>query len=214
MCWWEPFLLLRRLTVPTCSHRDRMKSALQTYSSLPAHYSPHRWTSLESYVLSKAIDIYSLSGIDKDKQWITIALSCLKSYSGGGGSEGESLIPHADSATYITNLVGSLKTVVDKLSERSSSCSPGLIHFLTRSADSAFTYSEHPALTIRLLDTTAEPAEDDDGSFIHVSVLNLLPCVSPRFTLGGLLFDGSHKGTSCKRNLFEPVWSRFRKASI
>ncbi|KAH9005086.1 hypothetical protein EDB86DRAFT_3061943 [Lactarius hatsudake] len=141
-------------------HRDRLKSALQTYSSLPAHYSPHRWTSLESYVLSQAVDIYALSGIDKDKQWVTIALSYLKSHSGGGGSEGESLIPHADSTTYITNLVGSLKAVVDKLSE-------------------PFTYSEHPALTIRLLGETAEPAEDEDGSFLHVSVLNSLPCALP-----------------------------------
>ncbi|KAH9063497.1 trafficking protein particle complex subunit 10 [Lactarius vividus] len=141
-------------------HRDRLKSALQTYSSLPAHYSPHRWTSLESYVLSQAVDIYALSGIDKDKQWVTIALSYLKSYSGGGGSEGESLIPHADSTTYITNLVGSLKAVVDKLSE-------------------PFTYSEHPALTIRLLGETAEPAEDEDGTFLHVSVLNSLPCALP-----------------------------------
>ncbi|KAI9446516.1 trafficking protein particle complex subunit 10 [Lactarius indigo] len=141
-------------------HRDRLKSALQTYSSLPAHYSPHRWTSLESYVLSQAVDIYALSGIDKDKQWVTIALSYLKSYSGGGGSEGESLIPHADSTTYITNLVGSLKAVVDKLSE-------------------PFTYSEHPALTIRLLGATAEPAEDEDGCFLHVSVHNSLPCALP-----------------------------------
>ncbi|KAH9048160.1 trafficking protein particle complex subunit 10 [Lactarius hengduanensis] len=141
-------------------HRDRLKSALQTYSSLPAHYSPHRWTSLESYVLSQAVDIYALSGIDKDKQWVTIALSYLKSYSGGGGSEGESLIPHADSTTYITNLVGSLKAVVDKLSE-------------------PFTHSEHPVLNIRLLGETAEPAEDEDGSFLHVSVLNSLPCALP-----------------------------------
>lgn len=131
MCWWEPFLLLPHLTVPVCSHRDRLKSALQTYSSLPAHYSPHRWISLESYVISQAIDIYALSGIDKDKQWVTIALNCLKSYSSGGGSEGESLIPHADSRTFITDLVNSLKEVVDQLSERSSSCSPGPIHFLT-----------------------------------------------------------------------------------
>ena len=200
MCWWEPFLLLPRLTVPTCSHRDRLKSALQTYSSLPAHYSPHRWTSLESYVLSKAIDIYALSGIDKDKQWIAIALSCLKSYSGGGGSEGESLIPHADSTTYITNLVSSLKAVVDKLSERSLSLFSWLDLLSYRSADSAFVYSEHPALTIRLPGTTAEPAEDEDGFSLQISVINSLPCVSPRFTLGGVLSDGSHKGTSCKRN--------------
>ena len=131
MCWWEPFPFLPHLTVPACSHRDRLKSALQTYSSLPAHYSPHRWTSLESYVLSQAIDIYALSGIDKDKQWVLIALNCLKSYSGGGGSEGESLIPHVDSTTFITSLVGSLKAVVDKLSERPSLCSPGPIRFLT-----------------------------------------------------------------------------------
>jgi hypothetical protein len=141
-------------------HRDRLKSALQTYSSLPAHYSPHRWTSLESYVLSQAIDIYALSGIDKDKQWVSIALNCLKSYSGGGGSEGESLVLHADSTTYITNLVSSLKVVVDTLSE-------------------PFTYSEHPALTIRLLSATAEPAKDEDGCFLHVSVLNSLPCALP-----------------------------------
>lgn len=139
-------------------HRDRLKSALQTYSSLPAHYSPNKWTSLESYMLSQAIDVYALSGIDKDKQWITIALNYLKCYS--GGSEGESLIQHVDRTTYITDLVGSLKEVIDKLSE-------------------PFTYSEHPALTIRLLDATAEPAEDEDGSFLQVSLLNSLPCALP-----------------------------------
>jgi hypothetical protein len=81
--------------------------------------------------MSQAIDIYALSGIDKDKQWVTIALNCLKSYSCGGGSEGESLILHADSTTFITNLVDSLEEVVDQLSERSSCCSPGPIRFLT-----------------------------------------------------------------------------------
>ncbi len=144
-----------RLTVPTYSHRDRFKSALQTYSSLPAHYSPHRWTSLESYMLSQAIDIYSWSGIDRDKQWITIALSYLKSYS-GGGSKGEPLIAHMDSSTYITDLVDTLKAVVGRLSERLSPCSFGPVRFLISSADSAFTYSEHPAITIRLLDATNE----------------------------------------------------------
>ncbi|KAH9079351.1 trafficking protein particle complex subunit 10 [Lactarius deliciosus] len=174
-------------------HRDRLKSALQTYSSLPAHYSPHRWTSLESYVLSQAVDIYALSGIDKDKQWVTIALSYLKSYSGGGGSEGESLIPHADSTTYITNLVGSLKAVVDKLSE-------------------PFTYSEHPALTIRLLGETAEPAEDEDGSFLHVSVLNSLPCALPAneicLTLSGR--DSERLRFSAQVTSLEPGSSTFK----
>lgn len=131
MCWWETLLLLLYLTITSCSHRDRLKSALQTYSSLPAHYSPHRWTSLESYVLSQAFDIYALSGIDKDKQWVSIALNYLKSFSGGGGSEGESLVSNVDSTTYITNLVSSLKAVVDTLNERWFSCSLGSIPNLT-----------------------------------------------------------------------------------
>jgi hypothetical protein len=114
---------------PTSSHRDRLTSALQTYSSLPAHYAPHQWTSLESYMLSQAIDVYSLVSTARDKQWVNIVLAYLKLYS--GGSNHELLTHQTDSTAYITNVVDSLKTVVDTLSERSLSFVPGLIGSLT-----------------------------------------------------------------------------------
>ena len=104
------------LTSPILSHRGRLTSSLQTYSSLPAHYAPHNWTSLESYMLSQAINVYALAGTNKDKQWINIVLKYLKLWS--NGSIGELLTRQDDSATYITNLVESLKVSVDKLSER------------------------------------------------------------------------------------------------
>ena len=108
--------LCPHLIVPILSHRGRLTSSLQTYSSLPAHYAPHNWTSLESYMLSQAINVYALAGTNRDKQWIHIALKYLKLWS--NGSIDELLTRQNDNATYITNLVGSLKVSVDKLSER------------------------------------------------------------------------------------------------
>ena len=100
----------------TPSHRGHLASSLQTYSSLPAHYAPHNWTSLESYTLSQAINVYALAGTNKDQQWVNIVLKYLKLWS--SGSIGESLTRQDDIPAYITNLVESLKLAVDKLSER------------------------------------------------------------------------------------------------
>ncbi|KAI0256634.1 trafficking protein particle complex subunit 10 [Lactifluus subvellereus] len=147
-------------------HRDRLTSALQTYSSLPAHYAPHQWTSLESYMLSQANDVYSLVNTAKDKQWVNIVLAYLKLYS--GSSNHEPLTHQADSTAYITDIVDSLKTVVDSLNE-------------------PFSYPEHPALSIRVLDTTAALAEDEDGSFLNVSLLNSLPCPLPATEISVIL---------------------------
>jgi hypothetical protein len=44
--------------------------------------------------------------------------------------------------------------------------------------DSALSHAEHPALSVRVSDTTVVSAEDEDGYFLRVSVHNSLPCVS------------------------------------
>ena len=67
-------------------------------------------------MLSQAINVYALAGTNRDKQWINIVLKYLKLWS--NGSISESLTCQDDNATYITNLVESLKVSVDKLSER------------------------------------------------------------------------------------------------
>ncbi|KAH9966604.1 trafficking protein particle complex subunit 10 [Russula dissimulans] len=139
-------------------YRGRLAPALQTYSSLPAHYGPHKWTSLESYMLSQAINVYTLAGTAKDKQWVNIVLTYLKLFPRGPNDESSTL--QEDNTSYVTSLVDSLKAVVDTLSE-------------------PFSYPEHPALSVRVLDTTTVHAEDEDGSFLNVSVLNSLPCPLP-----------------------------------
>jgi hypothetical protein len=68
-------------------------------------------------MLSQALNVYALAGTDRNKQWINIALSYLKVC--GSGPNDELLTHQEDSATYITNLVDSLKAAVDQLSERS-----------------------------------------------------------------------------------------------
>ena len=68
-------------------------------------------------MLSQALNVYALAGTDRNKQWINIALSYLKVCESGPNNE---LLTHQeDSATYVTNLVDSLKAAVDQLSERS-----------------------------------------------------------------------------------------------
>lgn len=67
-------------------------------------------------MLSQALNVYALAGTDRKKQWINIALSYLKVCE---SSPNDELTHQEDSATYITNLVDSLKAAVDQLSERS-----------------------------------------------------------------------------------------------
>ena len=67
-------------------------------------------------MLSQALNVHVLAGTNRDKQWVNIALSYLKVCE--MGRSGELLTRQEDSATYITNLVDSLKAAVDRLSER------------------------------------------------------------------------------------------------
>jgi hypothetical protein len=69
-------------------------------------------------MLSQALNVYAFADTDRNKQWINIVLSYLKVCESGPNDE---LLTHQeDSATYVTNLVDSLKAAVDQLSERSS----------------------------------------------------------------------------------------------
>ncbi|KAI0319372.1 trafficking protein particle complex subunit 10 [Amylostereum chailletii] len=139
-------------------HRGRLATAFQTYSSLPAHYGPHDWISLESYMLSQAIDTHSRIGGTKDKQWLILALSFLKTHIDGTGRD--LVMAEDDRSAYVHNIVDSLKTAAEEL-------------------DSDFTHSEHSALSFRIPNSNARPAEDEDGCYLDVLVHNHLPCELP-----------------------------------
>ncbi|KAA1469549.1 hypothetical protein DENSPDRAFT_857972 [Dentipellis sp. KUC8613] len=139
-------------------HRGRLSTALQTFSSLPAHYGPHKWTSLESYMLCQAIETYARGDMSKDQQWANIALSFLKSFVGDLGKD--LLMQEEDKTAYVTRIVDALKTVLDTL-------------------ETDIIRTDHPALSIRIPERNARLADTQDGSYLDVSLRNRLPCDLP-----------------------------------
>ncbi|KAF8652735.1 hypothetical protein AX16_004233 [Volvariella volvacea WC 439] len=135
-------------------HRSRLASALTTYSSLPAHYAPHMWTSLESFMLSRALDTHALMSKPKDTEWIHILLSYIKTYV---DCEGTDMLLHGqDRVDYLSGLL-----------EQLISAAAALEHDLP--------YPDHPMLSI-LVSSTARLAESVDGCYLEATVLNHLPC--------------------------------------
>ncbi|KAJ7470648.1 trafficking protein particle complex subunit 10 [Mycena latifolia] len=138
-------------------HRGRLAAALTTYTSLPAHYAPHMWTSLESLMLSLALDTHAQLDKSKDREWIHILLSFLKTYVDTVGLD--LLIHEEDSAEYISRLVLEMRHSATAL-------------------ESDLSHPEHPAMTMQV-SPTAKPAGDKDGSFLDVIIHNHLPCAVP-----------------------------------
>lgn len=164
------------------SHRGQLSVALQTFTSLPAHYAPHKWTSLESYMLSQAIDTHSTLGSSKDQQWINNALSFLRTYVDDRGRE--LLMQEDDKVAYVTRIVEWLGSAVADL-ETGMSFDIHLSGIYVVSTLCScqrivldMTYSEHPALSVKLSGSDAKLSETEDGSYLEVTVHNRLPCVS------------------------------------
>ncbi|KDQ60741.1 hypothetical protein JAAARDRAFT_172897 [Jaapia argillacea MUCL 33604] len=139
-------------------HRGRLSTALQTYKSLPAHYAPHQWSSLLSFMLSQAIDIHSHLANPTDREWITILLAFLQTYVDGLGSD--MLIPEDDKDAYVSGLVLSLKTAAETL-------------------DADFPHDDHHAISLILSSHDAALAETKDGSYLEIDVRNHLSCPIP-----------------------------------
>ncbi|KAJ7156089.1 trafficking protein particle complex subunit 10 [Mycena crocata] len=138
-------------------HRGRLAAALTTYTSLPAHYAPHMWTSLESLMLSLALDTHASLDKSKDREWIHILLSFLKTYVDTVGLD--LLMHEEDSEEYISRLVQAMRESATQL-------------------DSDLSHPEHPAMSIQV-SGTAKPAGNKDGSFLDVVIHNHLPCAVP-----------------------------------
>ncbi|EIW60047.1 uncharacterized protein TRAVEDRAFT_164477 [Trametes versicolor FP-101664 SS1] len=136
-------------------HRGRLSSALQTYTSLPAHYSPHGWTSLEAFMLNRALDIHAFAEKSKDREWIHILLHFLRAYVDDMGMD--LLLSTDDSEAYVAQLVSALKDAAHEL-------------------DSDTPYPDHPALSLTIVEHDAKLADTRDGSLLKVVVHNRLPC--------------------------------------
>ncbi|KIJ16879.1 hypothetical protein PAXINDRAFT_162498 [Paxillus involutus ATCC 200175] len=135
-------------------HRGRLSNALTIFSSLPAHYAPHMWTSLESFMLSRAIDTHADLGRPHDREWIHLLLAFLKTYVNEMNIE--LIISEEDIKAYVTRLVVALREAVGTLG-------------------SDLNHPDHPALSIRTAGD-ARCSEDEDLLSLDVIVENHLPC--------------------------------------
>lgn len=71
------------------------------------------WTSLETFMLSRAIDTYAELQKPKDREWIHILLSFLRAYV---ESLGDKLLMHkADKSAYVSRLVTEMYTAAETL---------------------------------------------------------------------------------------------------
>ncbi|TFK86916.1 hypothetical protein K466DRAFT_586827 [Polyporus arcularius HHB13444] len=136
-------------------HRGRMENALSTYTSLPAHYSPHGWTSLEAFMLNRALNIHEAAAKPKDREWIHVLLHFLRAYVEDMGRQ--LLMSEEDSAAYVQGLATQLKEAAQEL-------------------DSETPFPDHPAFSVTLMEHDAKLAESRDGSLLRVVVQNKLPC--------------------------------------
>ena len=169
-----PLVINPQLNPSVQSHRGRLSVALQTYTSLPAHYAPHMWTSLEAFMLSRAMDTHAALQKRKDTEWIHILISFLKAYVEELGQE---LLMHEEDKTlYVSQLVHELHATACQL-DTGNAHSTFCILFLNHKRLPDLAHPDHPAMSIRV-SSDAKIAEAEDGSFLDVTIQNHLPCVS------------------------------------
>ncbi|KAI9571283.1 hypothetical protein HD554DRAFT_2169127 [Boletus coccyginus] len=135
-------------------YRGRLSNALTVFTSLPAHYAPHRWTSLESLMLSRALDTHAALQKPRDREWIHILLAFLKTYTNDRSTE---LVTSDEGIKeYIAGLVSALRVAAEKL-------------------DSDLIHPDYPVISISVA-SDANSSEEDDSLSLGVTIQNRLPC--------------------------------------
>ncbi|GJE95190.1 trafficking protein particle complex subunit 10 [Phanerochaete sordida] len=138
--------------------RGRLSNAMQTYTSLPAHYSPHGWTSLEAFMLTRALDLHDSVAKPHDRDWLLVLLEYLKAYVQDLGKA--LLISKDDHVAYTSSLVQALREAAS-------------------SVETDMTQPDHPAISFSIADADAKLTETRDGAVLTVNVKNHLPCDIP-----------------------------------
>ncbi|KAG2157362.1 trafficking protein particle complex subunit 10 [Suillus clintonianus] len=134
-------------------HRGRLANALAIFTSLPAHYAPHMWTSLESFVLSRAIDIHAELEKPQDREWIHILLAYLRTYTNDISKE---LASEEEGEKSVTQLITAL-------------------HAAAKSLDSDLIHTDHTIMAVQV-SGDATCSDDEDLALVDATISNHLPC--------------------------------------
>lgn len=84
-------------------HRGRNTTAVQTYTSLPAHYNPHCWSDLEAYSLFNSLQNHKRNNSNYDREWMHTAMAFLKTHV--NGIKKGLLVGVSDVETYVAELL-------------------------------------------------------------------------------------------------------------
>ncbi|KLO12624.1 hypothetical protein SCHPADRAFT_998021 [Schizopora paradoxa] len=136
-------------------HRERLASALQVYTSLPAHYATHQWASLESYMRLQGINHSNEAHDDDGRAFVASAMVFLGSWV--SDSRVELLEDVADLDTFIA-------TLIRKVFETSESLAEDL------------TVQDNPVLETMIIESSPKCTINRDGYNIEVDIFNKLPC--------------------------------------
>ncbi|KAG8828096.1 hypothetical protein FRC17_007623 [Serendipita sp. 399] len=149
--------------------RSQLQTAHQTFASLPAHYSSskHKWPPLEAFMLARALDSHTRLGIGKDNAWLDSAVAFLGLCSQADDhpniiAEGailpeEVVITPTQRKEYIVSLLEEVRTVAN-------------------GSDREIHKTNHSSFSMAPTTGIARLAGDRDGSFLDITVTNLLPC--------------------------------------
>ncbi|KAF8529300.1 trafficking protein particle complex subunit 10 [Hysterangium stoloniferum] len=138
-------------------NRARNTDAQQIYNSLPAHYIPHSWTSLATFMHARRLETHAQLGNPHNVEWVETALAFLKGIVEEEMSTDIMILGKDETREYISGLVKAIRDC-------------------TRQMDNDIVASEHPMIFVAVKSELAMLAEDEDGSYLDVIVRNELPC--------------------------------------
>ncbi|KIJ54451.1 hypothetical protein M422DRAFT_774766 [Sphaerobolus stellatus SS14] len=151
-------------------HRTRDSQAHQTYTSLPAHYTPHSWNTLATFMQARRLDTHARLGKPHDREWVETVLAFLKVFVKESMEADIGLGRPEDVRDYVKGLIEDMK-------KDSEAIEDGVIA------------QEHPMFSVGLNGEVAIHRGIQDGSYIDVTIRNLLPCTidvdTIRLTLQG-----------------------------
>ncbi|KZT44032.1 hypothetical protein SISSUDRAFT_977081 [Sistotremastrum suecicum HHB10207 ss-3] len=136
-------------------HRGRLTAAYDTFRSLPAHYSPYKWSALEACILLRQLETHSNLKKPKDQQWLTSALTLLAL---SPGKEVDRLV--FEDPAFKKNFCEDLQREIQQSSE---------------TLDQELIFPNFSPFTIRLQNHSAHNINDMDGSTLTVIVHSSLP---------------------------------------
>ncbi|KAF7440398.1 hypothetical protein PC9H_000743 [Pleurotus ostreatus] len=138
-------------------YRGRLDAAQTTFASLPSHYAPHMWTSLEAFMLCRALHAYSKGPIPDSREWVSLVLSFMK-------------LCIDELGMSLVDFQGDVKSQIDDLLES--------VQKVASQLDPELVYPDHPSIQVKTVGD-ARVVGSKDGAFLDVVIRNRLPCALP-----------------------------------